>query len=252
MLPAVPVMLAEEMLRGRPGLPFGDYVSVESMCTPRGIRHLAITGKFPLVSPFRETGRFWPALISTAERTLIEDLVTRALRALRMSTGLTHTEVKLTSAGPRIIEVNGRLGGHVHGFAQQAASVSLVRLAGLLALGHDPDPPPGLDLPGRVHFQYNTLAPTGACALLAVHGAARVRRVTGIEGFRVYAKPGDVFDADVMTRHLDLLWGSCEIHADMRGILQDALGQLSYEFRFPDRTERISARTQLWAQETLQ
>lgn len=244
-LPAVRVVLAEELLQGRPGLPFGDYVSVESMCTPRGIRHLAITGKFPLAQPFRETGRFWPALVSAAERAQIEALVTRALQALRMTTGLTHTEVKLTAAGPRLIEVNGRLGGHVHGLAEQAAGVSMVRLAGQLALGRTPDPPAALDQPDRVQFQYNTLAPTGACTLLAAHGAAQVRRVAGIEGFRAYAKPGDVFGSDVMTRHLDLLWGSCGTHADMTGILEEALGQLSYEFRFPDRTERISASTQL-------
>ncbi len=36
----------EELLEGVPSAPYGDYVSVESVCTPRGVRHLAVTGKF--------------------------------------------------------------------------------------------------------------------------------------------------------------------------------------------------------------
>jgi hypothetical protein len=227
-----PTVLVEELLRGRPSLPFGDYVSVESACGPAGIRHLAVTGRLPLVAPFRETGRFWPARIDPAERAEITELVTRALRAVEVGAGLTHTEVKLTRAGPRIIEVNGRLGGHINGLARQAAGVDLVRVAGQLALGLVPDVPAGLDLPDRVCFQHNTLAPVEACALVGVRGAAEVRRVAGVDGFRAYARPGDTFDDDVMTRHLDLLWGRCDRHAEMFGILDEALHRLWYELRF--------------------
>lgn len=234
-------VVVEELLQGRPDVPFGDYVSVESLCGPQGIGHLAVTGKFPLVPPFREAGRFWPAALSPTERAEITGLVTRALTALEVSIGLTHTEVKLTPAGPRIIEVNGRLGGHVQALASQVNGTSLVRLAGLLALGRAPDMPAGLDQPRQVHFSHNTLAPTQACTLVAVHGADHARRVAGISGFRGYARPGDFFEASVMTRYLDLLWGRSDDHNGMNQILDAALPRLSYEFQFAGRACRVNA-----------
>jgi hypothetical protein len=39
-----PAFVVEELLRGTPGLPFGDYVSVESLCEPDAVTHLALTG----------------------------------------------------------------------------------------------------------------------------------------------------------------------------------------------------------------
>jgi carbamoylphosphate synthase large subunit len=234
-------IVVEELLVGRRSMPFGDYVSVESARGPRGTDHLAITGKLPLVAPFREAGRLWPAPLAAAERARVTDLVDRALRALDVGVGLTHTEVKLTPAGPRVIEVNGRLGGHINGLARQVAGVDLVRLAGLLALGRDPEPPVGLDWPSRVHFQHNSLAPVRPSELLAVHGAAVVRTVARVDGFRSYARPGDIFDADVMTRHLDLLWGRCDDHADVPAVLEEALRPLHYEFRFAEGVRSIPA-----------
>jgi biotin carboxylase len=234
-------VVVEELLVGRPSAPFGDYVSVESLCGPRGIHHIAVTGKFPLAPPFRETGRFWPAAIPAADHAVVTDLVTRALHALEVGVGLTHTEVKLTEAGPRIIEVNGRLGGHVNGLARQACGIDLVRLAGRLALGQDPDPPAEPARLDRVCFQHNTLAPVLACELVAIHGADRVRASRRVDGFRCYARPGDVFAADVMTRHIDLLWGACDDHAELPLVLDDALRELSYDFGFTDGVRRVAA-----------
>jgi biotin carboxylase len=227
-----PYLLVEELLVGRESGPFGDYVSVESMCATDGVTHLAITGKLPLAAPFRETGRFWPARLTPAERSQVLDLATRALRALGVTTGLTHTEIKLTDDGPRVIEVNGRLGGHVNLLARQACGADLVRLAGQQALG-GPRPEP-LPTPDAVYFQHNTLTPTAPCRLTGVTGAAEIRKAKGINGFRLYARIGDSFPASVMTRHLDILWGRSEDHAGMIDCLNDALPQLSYDFQFED------------------
>jgi hypothetical protein len=71
-----PGMVLEEYLRDLPpgaGEGFGGYVSVESIVSAGRVSHLAITGRFPLAEPFRETGFFmtsatpccwWPALRS--------------------------------------------------------------------------------------------------------------------------------------------------------------------------------------------
>jgi biotin carboxylase len=41
----------------------------------------------------------------------IEDICVRSLRAIGATTGAAHIEFRITSAGPKIIEVNGRIGG---------------------------------------------------------------------------------------------------------------------------------------------
>ena len=55
-----------------------------------------------------------------------------------MTYGLTHTELKLTASGPRIIEINGRLTGHMNLTTRSTLGIDLVRLGGLLALGERP------------------------------------------------------------------------------------------------------------------
>jgi biotin carboxylase len=129
---------------------------VESVCAPDGSTHVAITGKFPLEPPFREQGGFWPAPLPIEDETAILALVDRSLAALDIPVGITHTEVKLTPAGPRVIEVNGRLGGHIHDLAQRSAHLDLVRANALAALGR-PVPLSAAE-PDRVCFQNFCLA----------------------------------------------------------------------------------------------
>ncbi|MGH3758760.1 ATP-grasp domain-containing protein [Actinophytocola sp.] len=239
-LGAAPVVV-EEFLRGKDCAPFGDYVSVESVCFPQGVRHLAITGKFPLVSPFRECGRFWPTTLSDEDSSAVLALTTGALRALEVRTGLTHTEIKLTDQGPRVIEVNGRLGGHTNLLAKQSCGVDLITLAGRLALGAtSTDPLPSID---GVHFQVSTPAPVEPFRLNAVHGAADVRRVNGVTGYRSYHRPGNWFAGSVQTRYLDLLWGNAADHHTMIATVDEAMAKLSFDFEFAGGLRRMSATT---------
>ncbi|WP_128434200.1 ATP-grasp domain-containing protein [Streptomyces cyaneus] len=233
------LFVVEELLVGRPGLASGDYVSVESLCGPDGVVHLALTGKFPLVDPFREPGQYWPAQVLDAERREILDLTTRALMALGVRTGLTHTEIKLTPSGPRIIEVNGRVGGHINELSRRACGVDLVRLAGRQALGEDVEA--GELLPERVHFQHHGLAPVTPCRFVTVHGRREVRQVDGISGYRTFVRPGDELPGGVMTHEMDILWGACDDHDAMTAVIAKALAVLTYEFEDANGIRRVPA-----------
>ncbi|MFB6815388.1 acetyl-CoA carboxylase biotin carboxylase subunit family protein [Streptomyces sp. NPDC056347] len=236
-----PVVVVEELLQGRPSGAFADYVSVESMCGPHGIAHFAVTGKFPLLPPFRETGiGFWPAAVGEGEQREILDLTTRALQALGVTLGLTHTEVKLTPDGPRIIEVNGRIGGQANLLYRHAHGVDLVRIAGLLALGESVAPP-DLRSDGQVHFLCSVVGPTQPCTYVAVHGEAEVRALPGIAGYQLYTRPGERLAEGVMTRHLDAIWGRCADHEELTTLRRNALMALSHEFDFPFGRRRVPA-----------
>ncbi|MEW1775134.1 ATP-grasp domain-containing protein [Streptomyces sp. NPDC086777] len=227
-----PRLTMEEMLVGDDRLPLGDHTSVESLCGPEGVTHLAVTGKLPLVAPFRVPGRYWPTQLPDGERRAVLDLVTRALQALGVRHGLTHTEVKLTPEGPRLIEVNGRIGGHVNGLARTACGVDLVHAAVLQALGRSPGLGPLR--PDRIHFQHHGLAPVRPCRLVSVDGAASVRGMTGISGYRSFVRPDQPLPGGVMTRELDVLWGVADTHEEMVRIIRDALDTLHYTFDFTD------------------
>lgn len=234
-----PLFILEELLRGRPSGPYGDFVSVEGMCGPRGTRQLAVTGKFPLLPPLRESGHFWPAHLSTAERAEVMDLADRAVRALGIRLGITHTEIKLTEDGPRIIEVNGRLGGWANGIAGVACGTDMVNLAGRLALGEDPDPP---DLaPQRVHFQYHCLAPTRPCVVEGVNGRRDVLNLPGVDGCRSLVRAGDASPGGVFTNDIFLIWGTCDHPEAMAAVVEQAAKMISFDLRFADGARRMTA-----------
>lgn len=150
-------LVLEQFLEGRPSAPYGDYVSVESVTSRGVVSHIAVTGKFPLLPPFRETGQFWPAALPEVEQRRLRDLASEAIASLGITTGITHTEIKLTGSGPRVIEVNGRLGGYINELSLRAAGLDLVELAGRVALGESVAPPPVTH--DRVVFQYSNPAP---------------------------------------------------------------------------------------------
>ncbi|MWA14172.1 ATP-grasp domain-containing protein [Streptomyces sp. BA2] len=228
----------EEFLRGRPSGPFGDYVSVESICTPAGITHFVLTGKTPVVPPFRGTGRVWPSHLPLAEEQEILDLVTRSLEAVGSDCGFTHTEVKLTPDGPGIIEINGRISAHINMMAREACGVDLVRVGGLMALGEQPYLPP-FDFGGKVRYQYNNIAPVRPGRLEAVHGADTVREMPGVTTYRNFVRPGDELPGGSTTLTLDTISGVAESHEAMVRTIEEARAALTFEFRFPDGVRRI-------------
>ncbi|GAA2106857.1 ATP-grasp domain-containing protein [Kitasatospora saccharophila] len=231
--------VVEEFLVGRPSHPFGDYVSVESLCTPAGITHFVLTGKTPVVPPFRGTGRIWPSHLPDDEVEEILGLVTRALEAVGSDCGFTHTELKLTPDGPGIIEINGRISAHVNMMAREACGLDLVRIGGLVALGEQPFLPP-FDFGGRVHFQYNNIAPVRPGRLEAVHGAETVRALPGVGAYRCFVRPGDELPGGTTTLTLDTVSGVADSHAEAVRTIEAARGALAFEFRFADGVRRIS------------
>jgi hypothetical protein len=225
--------IAEEFLHGKPCEPYGDYVSVESICTSSGITHLVLTGKTPVMPPFRGTGRVWPSFLPDAEEGEIFDLVGRALNVVGAGCGFAHTEVKLTPEGPRLLEINGRISGHINMMARESCGLDLVRIAALIALGEQPSLST-FDFGGKVHFQYNNLAPLRPCRLAAVRGAEAVRAMTGVTGYRYFVHPGDELPGGTTTLTMDAISGVCDSQEAVVGTIEAARAALSFRFSFAD------------------
>ena len=154
---------------------FSDYVSVESVVAAGEISHLAVTGRLPQDEPFRETGLIIPSDFDPALQEEILALATAAIRAIGVRIGCLHTEIKVTTKGPRVIEVNGRIGGFVPQTLKLASpTTDLFEISCRVALGE------------KVVFD-GLVPTTGVGYVIAQQppiGALRVSTVDGLDRWR--------------------------------------------------------------------
>lgn len=224
----------EAMLRGEPtvaGPEWGDYVSVESSVIDGVIRHLAVCGKTSLTYPFRETGQFFPSTLDSEARLAVTKLATRALQALGVTHGSTHTEIKLTADGPRIIEVNGRMGGYFYWmFRNDDAGWDIVRAALQTALSIPPEP---AQEPGEVVYMLCPQPPTDAVALVDLPGVEAVRALPGVRRVDVRTHPGkDVSWRNGTSTLLALVYGSVPNHAALLPLIDAVDEKLAASYRY--------------------
>lgn len=109
-------MLIEEVLpeaHPREEQRFGDVLMVDSLVSDGYITHFVVAGHFIPAPPFRGTGSFIPMQLSEAESRAILTATDAALRSLGVENGFVNTDLILTPDGPRVLEVNGRIGGQI-------------------------------------------------------------------------------------------------------------------------------------------
>jgi biotin carboxylase len=116
----------------------------------------------------------------------VRELVVQTHRVLGVTDGVTHAEIRLTRAGPRLVELNGRLGGDLIPFiSAMATGMDLVAAAAELALGRRPALAPTRSRAAEVRFVY----PPDDCVVGSVE-VDRAARVPGIAHAAVLAEPG--------------------------------------------------------------
>jgi biotin carboxylase len=85
----------------------------------------------------------------------IREVVVAAHRALGVERGMTHTELRLTDYGPRIVEVNARLGGDLIPYVGHLATgVDVAAAAADVAVGRRPRLTPTRSRAAAVRFFY--------------------------------------------------------------------------------------------------
>jgi biotin carboxylase len=223
--PAHDELVLEEYLRDRPeaaGRPFADYVSVESVVSDGHVSHLAITGRFPPALPFRETGFFIPCAFDHDQCAAIAEMATAAVRAIGLDRGALHTEVKLTPDGPRVIEVNGRIGGGVPEMLLDATGVELLPIAIRIALGERIvfDSMPACS---QIGYLLYVQAPSSMHTITAVHGLAELRARPDVEEVVLNRGPGRSVDWRAGNHgHVFSVRGAVASHQQLRSIEQHA------------------------------
>jgi biotin carboxylase len=166
---------------------------VESVVSAGQISHLAVTGRFWPAEPFRETGMILPSDYEPAVVKAVLDLATRAIAAVGIRIGFLHTEIKITPDGPRLLEVNGRLGGGVPEMAALAAGLDLYQMSFRLALGEHIvfDDLVSTD---RVGYLICRQPPQWARRVVSVESLDPVAEYPGVQTVSLSRQPGDEVD----------------------------------------------------------
>jgi biotin carboxylase len=198
--------------------PFADYVSVESVVSHGLVSHVAVTGRFPQAETFRETGFFIPADLGEFDQRAVLDITSAAIQALGVEFGCLHTEVKFTADGPRIIEVNGRIGGGIPAMLQEAADFPMLATSFRVALGERVV----IDGPipcTRVGYRFFLQPPAISGTVEAIDGVNRVADRPGVQSVTVHRGPGWRVDWREGTRTFVLaIVGVAEDHDEVRDV----------------------------------
>jgi biotin carboxylase len=171
---------------------FAPIVSVESYVIGGEPRHFAVTGRLPFAEPFRETGSVLPSDLAVEPAQMAESAAGAAIVALGATGGCFHTEIKFTPEGPRIIEVNGRLGGGIPELVKLAGEDrSVLRLAMELALG----------VALHVTFRFSRIGwrravtpPVSADRIEAISGIEKLKDIPGVGLVTVNRGAGEAVD----------------------------------------------------------
>ncbi|MFE3323277.1 ATP-grasp domain-containing protein [Streptomyces sp. NPDC059176] len=167
----------------------GPEISVDCAVSGGEIRVLNVAHKRLGFAPyFEEIGHLVKPWDDEPWADGVRAVVAAAHEALGIRTGITHTELRLTGAGPRIVEVNGRLGGDfIPLLGRLATGVDQIAAAADIALGRTPATERTRDRCAEVRFLYP--AQDAVVRSLDVEGVADR---PGIERAVALAAPGTV------------------------------------------------------------
>jgi biotin carboxylase len=172
---------------------FANYLSVESVISSGHVSHVAITGRFPLAEPFRETGNFVPGILDPELHAPVLAMVDGAIEALGIRDAVIHTEIKLTADGPKFIEVNGRLGGRPPFVLRSVSNVNLFRSAFEVAVGK-PVVFDGFAECHGVGFWLMLQPPMWARSVTRMNGLNELSDVAGVDTVSLGRRPGEPID----------------------------------------------------------
>jgi biotin carboxylase len=224
-------MMIEEFIpdptRVETGTDNASYVSVEVLVSDGTVSALGATGRHPLVEPFREAGLFFPAEISGTLYDELVEMATAAVRALDIRNGALHVELKVTDAGPVVIEINPRPGGSaLPDLLRHALGIDVFQAAMRIAVG-EPVVYSNLPQPADVGFSVYVLPPDGVRHIISVDGILDLSDIDGVESVVPKRGAGDDIDPhEGMMEYIVRVSGTVPDHDARREVRQRILANV--------------------------
>lgn len=179
------IVMAEEFMSGA-------EVSVEAMTVDGKTTIIAITDKYITPPPyFVEIAHSEPSRLDQGTQERIREVALQAVRAIRLQNGPSHTEIKVTEQGPKVVEIAARLGGDfiTSKLVPLSTGVDLVDASVRLAAGEEPDLSIKWQRAAAIHF-----IQSGKGKLKRLEAGEEILRMDGVEEAVLYKKAGDSTD----------------------------------------------------------
>jgi argininosuccinate lyase len=151
---------------------------------------LGVTDKGVTGAPFFvEDSHMFPAALKPAVARALDDYARQVLAAVGHDRGFAHLEVKLTAAGPRLVELNPRLpGNYIVELVQRVTGVDLLAASIELALGRRPALAPGSGSARSAAIQF--IVPRSGGVLRAILGVESLARDPHVVRHALDVTPG--------------------------------------------------------------
>lgn len=167
----------------------GPEVSVEAMTVDGKTTVLTITDKFITPPPyFVEIAHCEPSCLNEEIQESVRQITLKAVAAIRLQNGPSHTEIKVTKEGPKIVELAARLGGDfiTSKLVPLSTGVDMVGASVLLATGAKADIKSKWQRGAAIHFIQGK---EGIIKSIEIND--ELYRMKGIEEAVIYKKAGD-------------------------------------------------------------
>lgn len=156
----------------------GPEVSVETLAVDGEVHVIQITDKLTTGAPyFVEMGHSQPCRLSEETKRRIAQVAKDANKAIGIKNGPSHTEIKVTKDGPKIVELGARLGGDcitTH-LVPLSTGVDMVECSIKIALGEKPDLEPKWNKASAIRY-----FKTEAGCVKAVEGIKEAEKMEGV------------------------------------------------------------------------
>ncbi|MFE2341151.1 ATP-grasp domain-containing protein [Streptomyces sp. NPDC059431] len=167
----------------------GPEFSVEALSFAGRHVVIAVTEKLVDESHFAELGHAVPARLAAADRERITGAVEEFLTGMGVTDGPSHTEIRLSSRGPVVIESHNRLGGdHIVELVEAAYGIDMVAYGAAWAVGLTEALATAPDATGAACTRFVLRAPG---TVVAVSGVEEVAARDDVLVATVSVAPGD-------------------------------------------------------------
>ena len=172
----------------------GPEVSVETLAINGKVHIIQITDKLTTGAPyFVEMGHSQPSRLSAEIQDQIRAVAAAANKAIGIENGPSHTEIKVTDDGPKIVELGARLGGDcitTH-LVPLSTGVDMVESTIKIALGEEPDVQPKWNKGSAIRY-----FKTKNGIIRSVKGLDEAEKVSGVAQISIVhgvrSKVGDI------------------------------------------------------------
>ena len=206
----------------------GPEVALEGMLTRGELRVLALFDKpDPLDGPFfEETIYVTPSRLAAKTQAEIARIAAQAARALGLSEGPIHAELRLAQDGPSVIEVNARsIGGLCSRALRFGSGTSLEELIIRHALEEDGDLPQRQSQASGVMM----IPTTRAGRLVEVRGLDKATAVSGVDDVTISAHLGQrLIPLPEGSQYLGFIFARAESPEAVEAALRDSHSKLEF------------------------